>query len=227
MSMGKKIVEARKNKGMTAEALGAMIGLSKGAIWKIENDQLKGGPDPETIVRISEALNDTSILTHALQENPIFQAIVPRIFPDLNNIRRGPKAIFTRISREAGEARDAAAILAALFSNPEPERIPGYEQTFKIKMEQLVDIKRGIEIAEFELIATRIVTEEWIREVYEHRQRKREERGHREPEAVCNDPYGIRARDGRGESPKVKEGLGQGGFWSKIEEQAEAATGCP
>jgi transcriptional regulator with XRE-family HTH domain len=227
MTLGQKIRDARKAKGLTLEDLALQCDRKKSWLSAVETDMLKGGPDPETIVRISEALNDTSILTLALQENPIFQAIVPRIFPDLNNIRRGPKAIFTRISREAGEARDAAAILAALFSNPEPERIPGYEQTFKIKMEQLVDIKRGIEIAEFELIATRIVTEEWIREVYEHRQRKREERGHREPEAVCNDPYGIRARDGRGESPKVKEGLGQGGFWSKIEEQAEAATGCP
>ena len=184
MTIGQKICEVRREKRITGEELGRMVGTSKTTMWAIENDQLKGGPSPDLIVRISEALNDTSILTHALQENPIFQAILPRIFPDLNNIRRDPAIIFTRLSREAEEAKDAADILAELFSNSEPERVPGYEQTFKAKMEQLVDIKRGVEIAEFELIAARIVTEEWIKEVYERQQRKCEERGHHKPEAV-------------------------------------------
>ncbi len=181
MTLGQKITEVRKEKGIKAAELAAKIGRSAAVMSDIENDRLKGGPSPDLVVRISEELNDTSILTHALQANPIFQAILPRIFPDLNNIRRDPAIIFTRLSREAEEAKEAADVLAELFSNSEPERVPGYEQTFKAKMEQLVDIKRGVEIAEFELIAARIVTEEWIKDVYERQQAKCEARGHHKP----------------------------------------------
>jgi transcriptional regulator with XRE-family HTH domain len=225
MTLGQKIRDARKAKGLTLEDLALQCDRKKSWLSAVETDALKGGPDPETIVRISEALNDTSILTLALQENPIFLAILPRIFPDLNNIRRDPAIIFTRLAREAEEAKDAADNLAELFSNSDPERVPGYEQTFKAKMEQLVHIKRGVEIAEFELIAARIVTEEWIKEVYELQQRKCKECVHHKPDTVYKTLYGTRGKAEQGESLNVKEGLRQDGYWPEDKEQGEAANG--
>jgi transcriptional regulator with XRE-family HTH domain len=211
MTLGQKIRHARKAKGLTLEDLALQCARKKSWLSAVETDVLKSGPDPETIVLISEALNDTSILTHALQENPIFQAILPRIFPDLKNIRRDPAIIFTRLSREAEEAMNAADVLAELFSNSEQVRVPSYEQTFKAKMEQLVDIKRGVEIAEFELIAARIVTDEWIKDVYERQKRKCEERGHHKADTgktLC----GTRGKADVGDSLQIKEGLHRAGY---------------
>jgi hypothetical protein len=91
-------------------------------------------------------------------------------------------------------------------------------------MENLVDIKRGVEIAEFELIASRIVTEEWIKEIYEIQQRKCEERGHHK-QTTYKTLYGIRGKAEQGESLKIKEGLLQAGYCQEDEKRGEAANG--
>lgn len=184
MTVGEKIRESRKSCGVTGRALGEMIGISESAIWKIENDLLKGGPDPETIIRIAEALEDDSVLLHYIENNPVYQHILPKIFPELNNIRRDPAIIFTRLAGEAEEATEAARILAELFSNAEPTRTPNFEAVFKAKMEQLVDIKRAVEILEFQLLASGVITKQWLQGVYESQQQKCVEHGHHKLEVA-------------------------------------------
>lgn len=177
-TIGQKIRESRGKNHVSGEALGAALGLSKGTVSRIENDELKGGPDPDLVIKIAEALGDDSILLHYLEENPVYRAILPKIFPDLNNIRRDPAVIFTRLAREAEEALHAAQVMAEVFSNAEPRSTPNFEAVFAAKMEQIVDIKRAAEILEFELIASGVVTRDWLQGVYEAQQRKCEERGH-------------------------------------------------
>lgn len=175
-TLGKKISDIRKKKGITGAALAEALGLSPASISGYEND--KGGIDPETVIKIAEALGDDSILLHYLEENPVYRAILPKIFPDLNNIRRDPAVIFTRLAREAEEALHAAQVMAEVFSNAEPRSTPNFEAVFAAKMEQIVDIKRAAEILEFELIASGVVTRDWLQGVYEAQQRKCEARGH-------------------------------------------------
>lgn len=182
MTIGEKIAQARKNKGITGEELGELVGVSKGVIWKIENDALKGGPSPERVVKISSALGDHSILLHYLEENPVYRAIIPRIFPDLNNIRRDPAIIFSRFADEAGEAMEAARILAQIFSNANPEKTPNFEKVFKANMEQIVDVQRCAEILFIGLIHAGVMTDVDQRDIYAQQQQKCVERGHHNPE---------------------------------------------
>ena len=77
MTIGQKIRESRKQKGMTLEALAACCGKRKSWLCSVENDALKSGVDPETLIVIADALSDQSILTHALLENPICKRVVP------------------------------------------------------------------------------------------------------------------------------------------------------
>ncbi len=184
MTVGKKIQVSRKRQGMSCEELGSIVGLSGSSVWKLENDQLKGGPDPETVIRIAEALNDDSILLHYIENNPVYKHILPKIFPDLNNIRRDPAIIFTRLAGEAEEAMDAARIMAELFSNADPTTTPSFEAVFKAKMEQVVDIKRAVEILEFELLACGVITKQWLRDVYDRQQLKCETNGHHKAECA-------------------------------------------
>lgn len=177
-TIGQKIRESRGRSHVSGEALGAALGLSKGTVSRIENDDLKGGPDPELIIKIAEILGDDSILLHYLEKNPVYRAILPKIFPDLNNIRRDPAVIFTRLAREAEEAMNAAMIMAEVFSNAEPRMTPNFEAVFAAKMEQIIDIKRAAEILEFELLASGVITKEWLHGVYEQQQAKCVERGH-------------------------------------------------
>ncbi len=182
MTIGQKIAASRKLKGIRGERLGEMVALSKGAISKIENDQLKGGPDPDTVVRIATALQDDTILLHYLETNPVYQAVIPKIFPDLNNIRRDPAIIFSRLAKEADESMQAAMVLAELFSNADPRNMPNFAEVFRAKMEQIIDIKRCVEILELELIASGAMTDGERRDIYERQQAKCEARGHHKPE---------------------------------------------
>lgn len=181
-TLGKLVAKSRKDRGLTQEELGELVNLSKGAIWKIENDDLKGGPDPCTVKLLSDVLKADEILYKYLEENPVYLAIIPKIFPDLNNIRRDPAIIFTRLAREAEEARDAALILAEVFSNADPRRVDGFEQIFKANMEQLVDFKRGVEIAETQLVASHVLSQSGLKDIYLAQQAKCEANGHHVPE---------------------------------------------
>lgn len=178
MTIGEKIRSSRKSKGLRGEDLGAAVGLTKNQISVIENDQLKGGPDPEVVVRIAEALNDQSILLHALQENPIYKEIIPRIFPGLNNIKREPSAVFVKLAEELGEAQEASGILARIFSHAEPETTPNFRETFLKNLEQILDVMRGAEELFLVLIDCGIMSVEDRREVHARQQLKCEERGH-------------------------------------------------
>lgn len=64
MTVGAKIKELRKEAGLSLEDLAGRIGRTASNVWKIENDQLKGGPDPETVIKISDALGNTLSLIH-------------------------------------------------------------------------------------------------------------------------------------------------------------------
>lgn len=178
MNIGKKIKNRRIKLGITRESLAGSVSLSPAAISKIENDELKNGPHPDVVVKISKVLQDTSLLLHYLEENPVYKAIIPRIFPELNNIRRDPAVIFGKFAREADEARRAAEILQEVFTNAEPKSSPNFEEVFKSNLEQVVDVQRCAEILFVGLIASGVMTEEDLRDVHERQQRKCEERGH-------------------------------------------------
>lgn len=181
MSLGKTIRKARLAKGWRGEDLAAAIGITKAQVSDIENDKHKNGPAPELIVRIAQALAADNILLFYLQTNPVYKAVLPRIFPDLNNVRREPAIIFGRLAREAEEGKSACEVLAEMFSNSDLSRVPNFDATFRSQMEQVVDMKRGVELLEFQLMSAGIVDQRWLREVYEAQQRKCEERGHHIP----------------------------------------------
>lgn len=182
MTTGEAIKKSRNRRKMNQTQLADAVGVPQGTISAIESDKLKGGPSPELLINIAEFLNDDSLLTHYIENNPVYRHVLPKIFPDLNNIRRDPAVIFTRIAREAAEASQSADILAEIFSNADPRRVPAFDETFKARMEQIIDIKRAVEILEFELMASAIVDKSWLDDVYERQQQKCIDRGHHVPE---------------------------------------------
>ena len=182
MALGEMITAARKRKGMKQEDLGEIVGQSKSSISKIENDELKGGPAPELVVAISNALNDEAILLRYLEDNPVYKAVLPKVFPDLNRIRKDPAVIFTKVAHEADEAMKAAMVLSEVFMRPEPRQLPGFDELFAAKMEQLLDVKRAVEILEFQLLAAGVLTKESLQEIYDRQQRKCVARGYHQVE---------------------------------------------
>lgn len=181
MTIGEKIQKARKARGITGAQLAAAVGLSAAAIGMVENDKLKNGPSPGIVVKIAEALDDNTILLHYLEENPVYRAIIPRIFPELNNIRRDPAIIFSRFADEAQEAVEAARILAQIFSNADPRMTSNFDTVFKAKLEQIVDVQRCAEILFTGLIAAGIMSESDQRSIHEAQQAKCELHGHHRP----------------------------------------------
>lgn len=182
MSFGRKIADARKLKGFTGEELGALVNYSRSGIAKIENDNFKTLPDPNLILRIADALGDDSILFAYLENNPVYKAVIPRVFPELNNIRPDPAAIFTKIISEAEEAIDAAKKLSEVFLRVDYQDTPGFGQKFVEGMEQLLDVKRAVEELEHRLVLSQVMSRGELSEIYELQQRKCIEHGHHKPE---------------------------------------------
>ena len=75
MSIGQKIRNSRKTAGLTRNELASVVNMSPAAISKVELSLLKGGPSPDLVVRIADALNDNTILTTYLEANPVYQSI--------------------------------------------------------------------------------------------------------------------------------------------------------
>lgn len=177
-SVGEKIKEARKAKRLRLADLAELVSMPISTISSIENNALKTRPSAEVVIAIAGAIGDDSILMHYIESDPVYQHVLPKIFPDLNNIRRDPAIIFTRLASEADEAAESARIMAELFSNADPARVPNFDATFRARMEQIVDIKRAVEILEFQLISSKTISKNWLHEVYAQQQGKCVERGH-------------------------------------------------
>jgi transcriptional regulator with XRE-family HTH domain len=182
MTLGEMISDTRKSRGMKQDELARTIGLSAPALSGIENDSLKNGPDPQLVIRIADALACESILYKYIEDNPVYRAIIPKVFPDLNNIRTEPAVIFNKVAREADEARLAALELGEIFGNADPRRVPDFENKFKSNMQQIVDIKRCVEILETQLIASHIINQSGLLQIYAEQQAKCEANGHHIPE---------------------------------------------
>lgn len=178
MSLGKRIVEARKAKGMSQLELAAKVGLTGASISVLENDGLKAGPDPTTLIRIAEALGCVEILIHHCDLCPIRQHIMLKQYPDLNNIRTDPAVIAARLAKEMTEGAAAATRLMERFSDKDFQSRPDYMAVFVREMEQVIDVERGIEIMKFELIRAGWHTQDDMKLVAEHQQQKCIEHGH-------------------------------------------------
>lgn len=181
ITLGKKIEGARKRKGWRLADLSASAGLSISQLSAVENDQVKNGTDPRTLIRISEALDAPGVLIFHCESCQIRQHIFLKYFPDLNNIRRDPAVIAGRLRKEMIEAAEALDRLGERFSDADFRARPDYQDVFEREMEQVVDVKRGIEILEFELMLSGLHSREDLRRVEERQQRKCEAHGHHVP----------------------------------------------
>ena len=182
MTLGQKIRKSREKKEMSLEGLGAKVGRQKSTISLIEKDSLKLLPDPNLILRIADALEDDSILFAYLENNPVYKAVIPRVFPELNNIRPDPAAMFAKIINEAEEAVDAAKKLAEVFLRVDYQETPGFGQKFVEGMEQLLDVKRAVEELEHRLVLSQVVSRGELSDIYELQQEKCIRNGHHKPE---------------------------------------------
>ncbi len=187
MTLGQQIKAARNKAKMRGEDLGALVGLTKGTISKIENDELKNPPDARTLIRISEVLNAPEILLHHCQTCPIRQHIMLRNYPELNNIRNDPASIVSKMQKEMKEALLATDDLAEKYLKIDFKSDPEYRATFVRAMEQILDVERVIEELKFDLVLKQIHTQEELQEVIDNQQQKCIDHGHHKPERSGED----------------------------------------
>jgi len=181
-TLGDDISEARKQKGMTQEVLGEHLGLSKSAVSKLENDELKYGPDPQLLIKIADTLDAPSILMHHCEACPIRQHIMMKQFPDLNNIRTEPSIIANRLRQEMIEGAAAADELSQLYAHKDFQNLPEFQARHKALHEQIVDAERAMEILKFELLRLGAMTPDEHKEILARQQAKCIEKGHHIPE---------------------------------------------
>lgn len=173
MELGTKIRDSRKKQGIRLVDLSANVGLSPSRLSAVENGTLKGLPTPELVNRIAATLNDESILHVYLENNPVYQAVVPRVFPELNNIKTDPVAVFTKMEEEIGEASESIKILKAIYGNVNPrEVVAKFSEILVANMEQLIDVQRIIEAVQTEMLKEGLMLREERAEIYRRQQQK-------------------------------------------------------
>lgn len=177
-SLGRMITEARKRKGIRGEDLGSLIGQTKSNVSKIENDEMKTGIDPRTLIRVSDALDAPEILEYHCESCPIRQHIMMQQFPELNNIEYHPSIIANRLRQELQEAAQAADDLSQIYGNKEYRAQEADHERILALHEQIVDAERAIEILKFELLRSGGMTSEERREIVRRQQAKCEARGY-------------------------------------------------
>lgn len=175
-TLGQHIQRRRKEIGMRGVELGDAIGKTKSTISKFESGELN--PDHKDVVLIANVLNDDSILYTCLSDDPVYRSVIPRIFDDLNHIRTDIAIIFSRLRKEMKEAYDACEVLEQIFENADPEASPGFAAVFAAQMEQIIDVKRAIEILELQLLAKRVMTEMDRKSLYLAQHEKCVRKGH-------------------------------------------------
>ena len=181
MTIGKKIKAARKRSKITQARLAELSGTVQANISSIESDGNKT-TDPRTLIRIADALDAPEILLHHCDHCPIRKHVFLKFFPELNNIRRDPAVIAARLRKEMAEGADALDRLGERFSDKDFRVQPDYMQVFEREMEQVLDVKRGIEILEFELLLEGLHSQQDLQKVYDNQQQKCIANGHHVPE---------------------------------------------
>lgn len=182
METGELIRRARKRKGMTQAGLGLAAGMVQSAISAVEKGQAHLAQD--ALIRIADALDAPEILIHHCQACPVRQHVFLRYFPELNNIRRDPAVISARLRKEMIEGAEALDRIGERFSDADFKSSPDYREIFEREMEQVIDVKRGIEILEFELLLSGLHSQEDLQRVYARQQQKCIDHGHHKPVAA-------------------------------------------
>jgi len=176
MHIGEEIKKTRKNRKMTLKDLGELIGAAITTVSQYELGKVQ--PSVAVISRIADALNDVSLLIFHCQACPVRDQVLLKQFPDLNNIRRDPAVIAARLRKEMVEGAEALDVLTERFSDQDFKSSPDYQEVFEREMEQVVDVKRGIEILEFELIMASLHSSKDIQDIYDNQQTKCISHGH-------------------------------------------------
>lgn len=181
--IGKKFRTARKNKGLTQQQLADCVGVPRTKIAEMETGAGKKEPDRNFLIRIAEALETPELLFTYCEECPIRNHVIFALFPELNNIRRDPVAIAARLRTELREGEAALDRLIERMGDRDFFANQNYRETWTNELEQLVDVKRGIEILETELVLIGAHSFSEIRAVYQQQQQKCEAHGHHKPDS--------------------------------------------
>ena len=181
-SIGTKIVEARKRNGMRQDELATLIGLTPPSLWAYENNKLKKNPDPQTLIRIAEALGDTSILSHYCELCPIRNKIFIRRFPELNNINTNPTVIVMKVKQELAEGIAALEPLVAKMLTKDFTACPEYQGVLEESLVQVMGTAQSLDILVHQFLIAGIISPVTVKKSLRRLQEWCEHRGHHLPD---------------------------------------------
>ena len=146
--IGKVIARVRKSKGVSQSTLGVMVGVKQNMISKIESAGLALGVQIGDVAKISEALGEPGILVAYCQGCPAR----PYSFPD--SPPADPAAALDKLHDAFMDAGAVASDLSAKLAKP------GFQASaeFAAGLDQVRNIKRGIEALEQELLFSGCLT---------------------------------------------------------------------
>ena len=181
MRYGAIIKAARKRAGLTLQELGSLVNFSASQLCEIENDKTKTPPSPVDMVRIAEALFDTTLLHDYCNRCPIRSKIIIKKFPPLNNINTEPAVMAMKVMDKLAVAADTLQPMLRKMLARDFRNDPEYTEYRNTAILKILDVKRGTEILLDEFAAQGVVSMAELRTLVDMQQRLCEEHGHHIP----------------------------------------------
>lgn len=151
MTRGQLIKNARKKKGWTQSRLGKEVNLAQSAISALENDDPDLKLDFRNLFKVSEALNNISILAQHCEECPIRIHLLKEYFDITDQERKNFSILGQYVRKELDEACKVLDELIPVSSSPF-EGDPKERQKVKELYKKLFEIERRIWILRHQMV---------------------------------------------------------------------------
>lgn len=181
---GKYLKSWRRHLGLTQGEVGEKIGLSAPSICEIENGSRKNPLSPEEIVKISQAMLNTSLAQHYCTTCPVRSVISIRKIPPLNNIVAGPLAAAVKNVQKLSEAAEFLQRLVPRLLTKGFEQSPDFIEVRNDVVIKATDVRRGLEILFVQMIDAGLLTDQELKMLEDMQQQLCEAKGHHIPEAA-------------------------------------------
>lgn len=183
-NIGNMIKDGRKRAGMTQGELGERIGVSAPTICELEAGDRKSNPNPEDVIKISDALMDTAMLHQYCISCPLRSRISIRKFKPLNHIVPGVLPSVLKNIQKIGEAMEMLNRMLPKMLTRGFEADPDFIEFRNDAVLRAIDVRRGLEIFFDQMAEANLLTDADLKMLEDVQQRLCEQKGHHIPDGI-------------------------------------------
>jgi len=177
-NIGEIVRVSRKKRGLTQGDLASRVGVTAAAICNLETGTRTSELTPEEMVKLSDALHDTSVLNQYCISCPLRTRISIRKFKPLTNIVPGVMQATLKNIQKMSETVDLLGKMMPKMLAPGFEQDPDFIDFRNEVLLRAIDVRRGIETLFDQVISQGFMTSVELKMLEDLQQRMCVEKGY-------------------------------------------------